>query len=124
MNFIKKSSFLLTLLIIVLISFFFNSCKKAEDVLYFQGEFIDSTSELHSSYFPVIQKNDMLEVMLTTANEEATKLFTPAIQNNKTTVTYSSGVASKNGFLVDQNGPKLLKETIAIKNLISTFFLR
>ena len=46
----------------------------------------------------------MLEVMLTTANEEATKLFTPAIQNNKTTVTYSSGVASKNGFLVDQNG--------------------
>ena len=27
-------------------------------------------------------------------------------------------------FLVDQNGPKLLKESIAIKNLISTFFLR
>ena len=104
MNFIKKSSFLVTLLITVLCSFFFNSCKKAEEVLYFQGEFIDSTSELHSSYFPVIQKNDMLEVMLTTANEEATKLFTPAIQNNKTTVTYSSGVASKNGFLVDQNG--------------------
>ena len=66
--------------------------------MYFQGEFIDSTSELHSSYFPIIQKNDMLEVMLTTANEEATELFTPAIQNNKTTVTYTSVLPLKMDF--------------------------
>ncbi len=104
MNLFNKNSFSVTVLVAILCLFFLNSCKKSEEVLYFQGEFIDSTSQLHSSYFPVIQKNDMLEVMLTTANEEATKLFTPAIQNNKTTVTYSSGVASKNGFLVDQDG--------------------
>ena len=76
MNLYNKNSFLITVLVAILCSSFFHSCKKSEQVLYFQGEFIDSSYQLHSSYFPIIQKNDMLEVMLTTANELTTEYET------------------------------------------------
>jgi polysaccharide export outer membrane protein len=80
------------------------SCKNGEKVIYFQGEFSENQKILHTNYLPVIQKNDLLDIKLISQNKEASALFTPSIENAKSSVTYKSGVAAKGGFLVSQNG--------------------
>jgi polysaccharide export outer membrane protein len=57
-----------------------------------------------SSYEPVFQKNDIIKVTLISNNENFTKLFSNAVDNNiRNQLTYTSGAAAK-GFLVNQEG--------------------
>jgi len=80
------------------------SCKNGEKVIYFQGDFPENQKLFHTDYLPVIQKNDLLDIKLISQNKEASALFTPSIENAKSSVTYKSGIAAKGGFLVSQNG--------------------
>lgn len=80
------------------------SCKNGEKVIYFQGEFPETQKILHTNYLPIIQKNDLLDIKLISQNKEASALFTPSVENAKSSVTYKSGIAAKGGFLVSQNG--------------------
>lgn len=93
------------------------SCRNSENVIYFQGEFSNETKEFHSTFVPVIKKNDLLDIKLISQNTEAAELFTPKIDNSKSSISYSSGVPAKGGFLVNQKGqielPYIGKITVA-----------
>jgi polysaccharide export outer membrane protein len=55
-------------------------------------------------YIPKIESNDLLDIKLVSANDDASKLFTPPIDNSKSAISYSSGVAARGGYLVDVDG--------------------
>lgn len=80
------------------------SCRNSENVIYFQGEFTNMNQKNHTSFVPVIEKNDLLDIKLISQNSEASALFTPKIDNSKSSITYMSGVPAKGGFLVNQKG--------------------
>lgn len=80
------------------------SCRNSENVIYFQGEFSNINQKHHTSFVPIIEKNDLLDIKLISQNSEASALFTPKIDNSKSSITYMSGVPAKGGFLVNQKG--------------------
>jgi len=81
------------------------SCsRKTKDILYLRGQLKDSTSVYHVDYIPKIESNDLLDIKLVSANDDASKLFTPPIDNSKSAISYSSGVAARGGYLVDVDG--------------------
>jgi polysaccharide export outer membrane protein len=81
----------------------FSCNKRAQEILYFQGQLKDSTTVLHTDYTPLIQSNDILDIKLVSANDEASKLFTPTY-DSKSAVSYSSGIAARGGYLVGLDG--------------------
>ena len=89
---------------ILFLSFSLLSCRNSENVIYFQGEFLNASTLSHASFLPVIEKNDLLDIKLISQNAEAAELFTPKIANSQTSVTYASGVPARGGFLVNQEG--------------------
>lgn len=80
------------------------SCKTAEKTFYFQGTLSQQNIQLHEKFIPVIKINDLLEIKLIAANEDAVKMLTPEIPNARSTITYSSGGVAKGGFLVNSLG--------------------
>lgn len=81
------------------------SCsRKTKDILLLQGQIKDSTTIFHVDYVPKIESNDLLDIKLVSANDDASKLFTPPIDNSKSAISYSSGVAARGGYLVDVDG--------------------
>lgn len=81
------------------------SCsRKTKDILLLQGQIKDSTTIFHVEYVPRIESNDLLDIKLVSANDEASKLFTPPVDNSKSAISYSSGVAARGGYLVDIEG--------------------
>lgn len=80
------------------------SCnKRSQQIIYFQDSLKDSSSTFHVDYTPIIQSNDILDIKLVSANDEASKLFTPTI-DSKSAISYSSGIAARGGYLVDLEG--------------------
>lgn len=62
---------------ILFLSFSLLSCRNSENVIYFQGEFLNASTLSHASFLPVIEKNDLLDIKLISQNAEAAELFTP-----------------------------------------------
>jgi polysaccharide export outer membrane protein len=94
----------LILIIFGCITLLVASCnKRAQQVIYFQDKLKDTTSVFHTDYTPLIQSNDILDIKLVSANDEASKLFTPTY-DSKSAVSYSSGIAARGGYLVDLEG--------------------
>ena len=89
---------------ILLLIFSLISCRNSENVIYFQGEFSSLNQRNHTSFIPTLEKNDLLDIKLISQNAEASALFTPKIDNGRSSVTYASGVPAKGGFLVNQKG--------------------
>ena len=77
---------LLLLFTILILS---NSCVKSKDVIYFSTEKIDGIENLAKDFDIRFQKNDILDINISSLNE---------------IVTYSSGIPIKGGYLVDNNG--------------------
>lgn len=96
-------SFSSFLFVLGLLSIVVSCNKRAHQIIYFQGKLNDSTSVYHTDYFPLIQSNDILDIKLVSANDEASKLFTP-VTDSKSSISYSSGFAARGGYLVDLNG--------------------
>ncbi len=88
--------------ILILIIFLY-SCSSSKELVYFQDNFSDKPS-LHSKFNIVIKKNDILEINILTSNQEATLLFSPQYDAKISSISYTSGVSAKGGYLVDQNG--------------------
>lgn len=98
-----KTNFFFALFSILFLSL--SSCKNEEKMLYFQGNFPPKDSlQLHTTFDPIVKKNDLLEIKLIASNEEAVKLLAPDIPNARTSLTYNSGGVAKGGFLVSQDG--------------------
>lgn len=86
------------------------SCVSPKSIIYFQGDTLQYRSEqvLHS-YIPVIQKNDILSIVVGSLNEESNELFN--LPNKYTVVSsnYSSTASGGArmqplGYLIDNDG--------------------
>jgi polysaccharide export outer membrane protein len=98
-----KRTLVLTFFLAVSMLLMYSCNKRAPEIFYFQGQFKDSTSVYHSDYTPLIQMNDILDIKLISANDEASKLITPEF-DSKTAISYYSGIAARGGYLVDLDG--------------------
>jgi polysaccharide export outer membrane protein len=87
----------------LLITFIY-SCNSAKKSYYFQGEIPQQNLQLHEKFDPTIKINDLLEIKLTASNDEAVKLLTGEIINNRSLINYNSGGVAKGGYLVDSKG--------------------
>jgi len=80
------------------------SCTNTNNAIYFSGiresEYSASTEDLE----PVIQKNDLLSISVSSLNPEASQLFNVNSSNDFRGATASSTVAPATGYLVDQGG--------------------
>ena len=92
---------LLLLFTILILS---NSCVKSKDVIYFSTEKIDGIENLAKDFDIRFQKNDILDINISSLNENANKLFQTEAMSSSSIVTYSSGIPIKGGYLVDNNG--------------------
>ncbi|MFM7683830.1 MAG: polysaccharide biosynthesis/export family protein [Bacteroidota bacterium] len=91
---------LFSILFLVILLF---SCDSSKELIYFQDNFAEKPS-LHTKFNLLIKKNDILEINILTSNLEATLLFSPQYDSKTSSISYTSGVAAKGGYLVDQNG--------------------
>mgnify|MGYP001264104146 CR=1 FL=1 len=80
------------------------SCTNHKEALLLNHGFMEKNVNLHENFDIKIEKNDYLQILLISKDKEANELFTTKFENSQGLVTYSSGVPSKGGFLVDEKG--------------------
>ena len=80
------------------------SCTNHKEALLLNHGVMQKNVNLHENFDIKIEKNDYLQILLISKDKEANELFTTKFENSQGLVTYSSGVPSKGGFLVDENG--------------------
>ena len=97
---IKNLKYTFYLLFVLNIS----SCSNHKEALLLNYGDIAKDANLHENYDIKIEKNDYLQILLISKDKEANELFTTKFENSQGLVTYSSGVPSKGGFLVDEKG--------------------
>jgi polysaccharide export outer membrane protein len=83
--------------------FSFSCSNHKEALLLNHGDLVKDVN-LHENFDIKIEKNDYLQILLISKDKEANELFTTKFENSQGLVTYSSGVPSKGGFLVDDKG--------------------
>jgi polysaccharide export outer membrane protein len=90
----------------VLISLFFTSCKSTKDINYFPGIPDVTLKDNAPIKEPVIQVNDLLSIIVSSSNPEASALFNAPNESNNITVvaTSSSNNTLTIGYLVNLNG--------------------
>ena len=91
-------------LISILCVLFCLSCTNHKEALLLNHGVMEKNVNLHENFDIKIEKNDYLQILLISKDKEANELFTTKFENSQGLVTYSSGVPSKGGFLVDENG--------------------
>lgn len=91
-------------LISILCVLFCVSCTNHKEALLLNHGVMEKNVNLHENFDIKIEKNDYLQILLISKDKEANELFTTKFENSQGLVTYSSGVPSKGGFLVDENG--------------------
>lgn len=88
---------------IFLVLFSFSCSNHKEALLLNHGDLVIDVN-LHENFDIKIEKNDYLQILLISKDKEANELFTTKFENSQGLITYSSGVPSKGGFLVDEEG--------------------
>jgi polysaccharide export outer membrane protein len=94
----------INLILFSLIYFCLSSCVKPKDVIYFSTDKFDSTKNLAQHFDIKIQKNDILDVQISSLNQKANELFKTDEMTVSSFVNYSSGIPVKGGYLVDKSG--------------------
>ena len=88
----------------ILISLLFISCVNTRNATYFNdlpdGEIKFSTESLE----PVIQKNDMLNITVSSLNPEASQMFNLHNTSSNQQNVISGSITQSSGYLVDQDG--------------------
>lgn len=98
----NKTSFLLGLVIFCAIAL--SSCGNAKSATYFNNISSRSFRTDVEQLEPIIQKNDLLSISVTSVNAEATKLFNQQTQDAAQMTNSAGGSSSVSGYLVDQDG--------------------
>lgn len=98
----NKKSFLigLTLCSLVLLS----SCGNTKNSIYFNNVSSKTFRTNVEQMEPIIQKNDLLSITVTSVNTEATALFNQQPTEGAQMTDNGSGTTSVSGYLVDQDG--------------------
>jgi polysaccharide export outer membrane protein len=115
---------------------FFSSCTNMKKVVYLHGITDSEINNAVDNLEPVIQKNDLLSITVTSPNAAASQIFNTTVNVSTQTIGYTSTQAS--GYLVDQDGyidmpmlgsikaagltKKILKENI-VKSLVDSKYL-
>jgi polysaccharide export outer membrane protein len=90
--------------IFILASFLITSCVSTKDVVYFDSindvEFQNKTQDLE----PVIQRNDLLSITVSSLNPQASEYFNTVNVSNSRGSTATSTTSQAVGYLVDQEG--------------------
>ena len=84
--------------ILILISIFLNSCVTTEKAVYFNN--IQNKEFADISIIPVIQKNDVLSISVSSLNTEATVIFNTPNQSGNS----NSQITQITGYLVNDDG--------------------
>jgi polysaccharide export outer membrane protein len=106
-RYFAKSACLLAFATLVIIKGM-TSCVSPKSIVYFQGDTLrNSSSPIVQNYTPIIQKNDMLSIIVGSLNAEANEVFNAANKYASATSSYgnsSSAAIQPFGYLVDSDG--------------------
>jgi len=91
------------LVIFLLISISFSSCKLKEKYVYFQGN-EGANTQFSNGFIPIIQISDYLSITIMGEDKETSVLFNFAQLNNVPMAGYENGIALPNGYTVDKDG--------------------
>ena len=81
------------------------SCSTTKTIRFEPDSTVLAAYNSQANHIPVIEKNDIIEIILISSNEKFTKLFSMAVENNvRNQLTYTSGASALKGFLVNQEG--------------------
>ena len=97
------------------LSVFLNSCGSTRPYIYMQGEFDTARLSQIKVTDPVVQKGDMVSIIVFSDNPEATKIFNQPLIASPTAAAagaggsevqqgIAGGAPTSNGYLVDDNG--------------------
>lgn len=86
------------------LSVFFSSCTNTKKVTYFNALTDDQIQYQVQNLEPVIQKNDLLNIIVNSVNGEANQMFNLYSVTMSLGNPYSGTVIQTSGFLVDQDG--------------------
>ncbi|WP_439883471.1 polysaccharide biosynthesis/export family protein [Pontibacter sp. MBLB2868] len=99
-----RLNLLLKIPFFIFLTLFISSCTKSTDVIYFgktnKSEFGSRTESLE----PVIQKNDLLSISVSSLNPEASEIFNVNSTNTIRSANASNSVSPVTGYLVSQEG--------------------
>lgn len=82
----------------------FTSCGSTKGATYFNNVSSKSFTTDVEQIEPIIQKNDLLDITVTSVNAEATQLFNKQARDAAQTTNNGGGTSSVTGYLVDQDG--------------------
>lgn len=92
------------LVMLIIGSFILNSCGNMKDATYFSGTQNTKFMNDYENWEPVIKPNDMLSIMVSSVNPEASEIFNVSNTNTSQSSTVSGTTAQVSGYLVDQDG--------------------
>ncbi|TQO38568.1 polysaccharide export outer membrane protein [Arenibacter algicola] len=92
------------LVMLIIGSFILNSCGNMKDATYFSGTQNTKFMNNYENWEPVIKPNDMLSIMVSSVNPEASEIFNVSNTNTSQSSTVSGTTAQVSGYLVDQDG--------------------
>ncbi len=82
----------------------FSSCSNAKSATYFKNISSKSFTTDVEQLDPILQKNDLLSINVTSINAEATKLFNQQTQEAAQIMNNAGGSSNVSGYLVDKDG--------------------
>ena len=105
-------------LIVIFFSFILSSCGSSRNYIYMQGQFDTAKLSQIKVTDPIIQKSDLVSIIVYSDNPDVTKIYNqPIIMASSSTPTSSSGSSETNtgaglagssptasGYIVDENG--------------------
>ncbi len=80
------------------------SCTSTKKSIYFRGVEDMSIVSTVETEAPVIQKNDLLDITVSSLNPNASQLFNSPNESNLSTTTFSGTITKSFGYLVDEDG--------------------
>lgn len=88
---------------LVILSCLLSSCLNTKQATYFANSVDTSFSTIKEDVEPIIQKNDILSIHISSLNAEASEIFN-APNNLATTTTTTTGSTESGGYLVNSEG--------------------
>ncbi len=104
MNYIKKTinlqKFMWRTCIIALLT----SCGNVKNATYFNQNTVQITSNSYENLEPILQKNDLLSITVSSINPEAAEMFNLSNSFSAQSSTTAGNTTRVSGYLVDQDG--------------------
>lgn len=81
-----------------------NSCQTRQKLVYFQNNGTKDSSLISADYIFKYKQNDIVSIVVSSSEPDLVKPFNMNIVSSNSPDGYSTGNASRDGYLIDQNG--------------------